>query len=42
MGSLGSHGQEDRVENVNVWDCHFNGAESATKIKTWPVFPPPK
>lgn len=37
VGSLGVAGSEEFVENVYVRNCTFNGATSATKIKTWPV-----
>ncbi|KAK7383451.1 hypothetical protein VNO78_29130 [Psophocarpus tetragonolobus] len=36
VGSLGEDGQEEFVEHVSVTNCIFNGADSATKIKTWP------
>ncbi|KAI9106378.1 hypothetical protein K1719_021906 [Acacia pycnantha] len=35
IGSLGEHGVEEHVEDVRVWSCHFEGAESAARIKTW-------
>lgn len=37
VGSLGQDGEEEFVEHVNVSNCTFNGADSAAKIKTWPV-----
>ncbi|XP_059642966.1 probable polygalacturonase At3g15720 [Cornus florida] len=35
VGSLGEDGKDDTVEEVNVWNCIFNGTENGARIKTW-------
>jgi len=37
VGSLGGHGSAEFAEHLSIKNCTFNGADSAVKIKTWPV-----
>nr|XP_004516611.1 probable polygalacturonase At3g15720 [Cicer arietinum] len=36
VGSLGANGEDEFAEHVNVYNCTFNGAISAARVKTWP------
>jgi hypothetical protein len=37
VGSLGGGGAQEYAEHITVKNCTFNGADSAVRIKTWPV-----
>ncbi|WCJ30232.1 Pectin lyase-like superfamily protein [Euphorbia peplus] len=36
IGSLGDHGYQDKVEDVQVHNCTFIKTENGVRIKTWP------